>query len=261
MKGAPIDVAFEQGSPPAISGRSAEIREVMTNLILNAVDALPAGGRIAVRTRGEPGRAVVSVSDSGIGMSDDVKRRAFEPFFTTKGVKRTGLGLAVAYGTIRRHGGQIEVESEEGRGTTVTFWLPVDGPPAGGGPSLERVGSILIIDDEADVRELVADVLAGLGHSVTVAGGGREGLARFETGRYDLVLTDLGMPDLNGWDVARAVKASRARRPGAAAHGLGGRGEPGDVPRVEGIIKKPFDLKQLAAAVSQALAASDAGRR
>ena len=260
VKGAPIDVAFEQGSPPAISGRSAEIREVMTNLILNAVDALPAGGRIAVRTRGEPGRAVVSVSDSGIGMSGDVKRRVFEPFFTTKGVKRTGLGLAVAYGTIRRHGGQVEVESEEGRGTTVTFWLPVDGPP-GGGPSLERIGSILIIDDEADVRELVADVLAGLGHSVTVAGGGREGLARFETGRYDLVLTDLGMPDFNGWDVARAVKASRPDVPVLLLTGWADAASPADVPRVEGIIKKPFDLKQLAAVVSQALAASDAGRR
>ena len=258
VKGAPIDVAFEQGSPPAISGRSAEIREVMTNLILNAVDALPAGGRIAVRTRGEPGRAVVSVSDSGIGMSGDVKRRVFEPFFTTKGVKRTGLGLAVAYGTIRRHGGQVEVESEEGRGTTVTFWLPVDGPPSGG-PSLERVGSILIIDDEADVRELVADVLAGLGHSVTVAGGGREGLARFETGRYDLVLTDLGMPDFNGWDVARAVKASRPDVPVLLLTGWADAANPADVPRVEGIIKKPFDLKQLAAAVSQALAASGRG--
>ena len=260
MKGAPIDVAFEQGSPPAISGRSAEIREVMTNLILNAVDALPAGGRIVVRTRAEPGRAVVSVSDSGIGMPGDVKRRVFEPFFTTKGVKRTGLGLAEAYGTIRRHGGQVEVESEEGRGTTVTFWLPVDAPP-GDGPSLERVGSVLIIDDEADVRELVADVLAGLGHSVTVAGGGREGLARFETGRYDLVLTDLGMPDFNGWDVARAVKASRPDVPVLLLTGWADAANPGDVPRVEGIIKKPFDLKQLAAVVSQALAASDAGRR
>jgi GAF domain-containing protein/anti-sigma regulatory factor (Ser/Thr protein kinase) len=255
VKGAPIDVAFEQGSPPAISGRSAEIREVMTNLILNAVDALPAGGRIAVRTRGEPGRAVVSVSDSGIGMSGDVKRRVFEPFFTTKGVKRTGLGLAVAYGTIRRHGGQVEVESEEGRGTTVTFWLPVDGPPSGG-PSLDRIGSILIIDDEADVRELVADVLSGLGHSVTVAGGGREGLARFETGRYDLVLTDLGMPDFNGWDVARAVKASRPDVPVLLLTGWADAASPADVPRVEGIIKKPFDLNQLAAAISQALAAS-----
>jgi signal transduction histidine kinase len=258
VKGAPIDVAFEQGSPPAVSGRSAEIREVMTNLILNAVDALPVGGRIAVRTRGEPGRAVVSVSDSGIGMSDDVKRRVFEPFFTTKGVKRTGLGLAVAYGTIRRHGGQVEVESEVGRGTTVTFWLPVDGPPSDG-PSLERVGSILIIDDEADVRELVADVLAGLGHSVTVAGGGREGLARFETGRYDLVLTDLGMPDFNGWDVARAVKASRPDVPVLLLTGWADAGSPADVPRVEGIVKKPFDLKQLTAAVSQALAASAPG--
>ena len=129
------------------------------------------------------------------------------------------------------------------------------GPP-GGGPSLERVGSILIIDDEADVRELVADVLAGRGHSVTVAGGGREGLARFETGRYDLVLTDLGMPDLNGWDVARAVKASRADVPVLLLTGWADAASPADVPRVEGIIKKPFDLKQLAAAVSEALAAA-----
>ena len=116
MKGAPIEVAFEQGSPPAISGRSAEIREVMTNLILNAVDALARGRAHRRPDAGEPGRAVVSVSDSGVGMSDDVKRRAFEPFFTTKGVKRTGLGLAVAYGTIRRHGGQVDSRERGGRG-------------------------------------------------------------------------------------------------------------------------------------------------
>ena len=256
VKGAPIEVAFERGSPPSISGRSAEIREVMTNLILNAVDALPAGGRIAVRTRGEPGRVVVSVSDSGIGMSGEVKGRAFEPFFTTKGVKRTGLGLAVAYGTIRRHGGQVEVESEEGRGTTVTFWLPVDGP--GGAPSPERVGSILVIDDEPDVRELVADVLAWRGHSVTVAGGGRDGLARFETGRYDLVLTDLGMPDLNGWEVARAVKTSRPDVPVLLLTGWADAVNPADVPSVQGIIRKPFDLQQLAASVSGALAVARA---
>ena len=136
-------------------------------------------------------------------------------------------------------------------------------PRRGGGPGrrcvIRGVGSILIIDDEADVRELVADVLTGRGHSVTVAGGGREGLARFETGRYDLVLTDLGMPDINGWEVARAVKASRADVPVLLLTGWADAVSPADVPRVEGIIKKPFDLKHLAAAVCDALVASAQG--
>ena len=138
----------------------------------------------------------------------------------------------------------------------MTFWLPVDGPgPPGDHPSLECVGRILVIDDEADVRELVAEVLAGRGHSVTVAGGGREGLACFETGRYDLVLTDLGMPDLNGWEVARAVKACAPYVPVLLLTGWADAESSADVPRIEGIIEKPFDVKRLAAAVSEALAA------
>jgi CheY-like chemotaxis protein/anti-sigma regulatory factor (Ser/Thr protein kinase) len=256
VQGAPIDVIFERGALPEVSGRAAEIREVLTNLILNAVDALPTGGRITVTTRAEAGRAIVSVSDSGTGMPEDVKRRVFEPFFTTKGVKRTGLGLAVTYGTIRRHGGQVSIDSAAGKGTTVTFWLPAGeqgeraGAPAA--PS-ERVGSILVIDDETDVRELVADVLAGQGHTIAVAAGGREGLARFETGRYDLVVTDLGMPDINGWEVARAIKSSRSDMPVLLLTGWADAVDPADAARVDGIIKKPFNLKQLTAAISAAL--------
>src|SRR5262245_38180957 len=167
-------------------------------------------------------------------MPDDVKRRAFEPFFTTKGVKRTGLGLAVAYGSIRRHGGQVELESGEGKGTTVTFWLPTGEPPKGESAQPEPVGSILVIDDEADVRELVADVLTGRGHAITVAAGGRDGLARFETGRYDLVITDLGMPDLNGWEVASAIKASRGDLPVLLLTGWADAVDAADVSRVKG---------------------------
>jgi len=258
LRGAPIEVVFDPGALPRVSGRAAEIREVLTNLILNAVDALPSGGRIAVRTRDEAGRAVVSVSDSGVGMPEVVKRRAFEPFFTTKGVKRTGLGLAVAYGSVRRHGGQIEVESQEGRGTTVTFWLPSgeNAKSAAGASQPDTVGSILVIDDEADVRELVADVLTGRGHAITVAAGGREGLARFETGRYDLVITDLGMPDLNGWEVARAIKASRADLPVLLLTGWADAVDPADALRVNGVIKKPFDVRQLAVSVGEALTAA-----
>ncbi len=257
VKGAPIEVVFERGVLPEISGRIAEIREVLTNLILNAVDALPTGGCITVATRAEPGRVVVSVRDSGVGMPDDVKRRAFEPFFTTKGVKRTGLGLAVAYGTIRRHGGQVALESEEGKGSTITFWLPVEElgePSVAPTARADRVGSILVIDDEPDVRELVAEVLGGRGHVITVAADGRQGLARFETGRYDLVITDLGMPDLNGWEVARAIKSARSDVPVLLLTGWADAVDPAETARVDGIIKKPFDLKHLMAAVTAALA-------
>ncbi len=259
VRGTAIELVAELTPTPAAAGWSAEIREVVTNLILNAVDALPRGGRIVVATRTEPGRVLVSVSDTGTGMPEEVKRRAFEPFFTTKGVKRTGLGLAVAYGTVRRHGGQIALDTTEERGTTVTFWLPVAGPERASGsvevlPGSKRLGAVLVIDDDADVRELVADALAAQGHSVTVAGGGREGLDRFETGRYDLVLTDLGMPDLNGWEVARAIKASSAHTPVLLLTGWADVVDADTTGGVDGILKKPFGLGRLAAAVSDALA-------
>jgi len=241
-----------------VSGRGAELREVVTNLILNAVDALPAGGRIRIATSAEAGRAVVTIADTGTGMSEETLRRAFEPFFTTKGVKRTGLGLAVAYGAVRRHGGQIALESAPDLGTTVSFWLPGaegdEAPLLAVPPEPERVGSILVIDDESDVRELLTEVLTGRGHTVTVAAGGREGLARFEAGRFDLVLTDLGMPDFNGWEVARVVKAARRDTPVLLLTGWADPVDSSEEGRVDGIVRKPFDLNRLAAVINSALA-------
>jgi CheY-like chemotaxis protein len=256
VRGARIELTFEPGALPAVSGRNSELREVVTNLILNAVDAVPRGGRVAIRTWGEPGRAVVSVGDSGPGMSEDVRGRAFEPFFTTKGVRRLGLGLAVAYGLVSGHGGDITLESSEGRGTTVVFWVPATAlvetaapAPAGNG---ERHGRILVVDDEADVREVLADVLLAQGHSVTLAGGGQEALACLERDLFDLVITDLGMPDVNGWDVARAVKNGRQGLPVLLLTGWSDAVESG-VGRVDAVIKKPFDMGKLAAAVNAAL--------
>jgi CheY-like chemotaxis protein/anti-sigma regulatory factor (Ser/Thr protein kinase) len=259
LRGAPIEVDLDLGVVPEVSGRVAEIREVVTSLILNAVDALPMGGRIVISTRSEPGRVRVAVSDTGAGMPDEVKRRAFEPFFTTKGVKRTGLGLAVAYGTIERHHGEIALESEEGKGSTVTFSLPAAESRGGEGlepppPPPRRIGSILVIDDDDDVRQLVSDALTAQGHTVTTASGGREGLMHLQTVRYDLVITDLGMPDLNGWEVARAVKVSRPDTPVLLLTGWADVVDPSAGRGVEGIIKKPFDVKILATAVSDALA-------
>ena len=258
VRGARIDLAFEPGPLPSISGRNSELREVVTNLILNAVDALPRGRARRPSARwGEPGRAVVSIADSGPGMSEDVRGRAFEPFFTTKGVRRLGLGLAVAYGLVSGHGGDIALESAEGRGTTVVFWVPATALEEAGAPPLasngERHGRILVVDDEADVREVLADVLLAQGHSVTLAGGGQEALACLERDLFDLVITDLGMPDVNGWDVARAVKSGRQGLPVLLLTGWADAVEAG-VGRVDAVIKKPFDMTKLAAAVNSALA-------
>jgi signal transduction histidine kinase/putative methionine-R-sulfoxide reductase with GAF domain len=257
VRGAGVEMVFEPGSVPPVLGRKAELREVFTNLILNAVDAMPSGGRVLIRSWSEPGRALVSICDSGEGMSAEVRDRAFEPFFTTKGVQRLGLGLAVAYGLISSHGGQISLDGGEGRGTTVTFWIPVSGVDATPAPTPAGVaprGRILVVDDEADVRELLADVLMAHGHHVTLAGGGREALRRFEEGVYDLVITDLGMPDINGWEVARGIKAARASMPVLLLTGWADAVDP-DASRVDAVIKKPFDTAKLAAAVSAALRA------
>jgi signal transduction histidine kinase/CheY-like chemotaxis protein len=254
IRGARIEVVYDPAPLPRVPGRAAEIREVVTSLLLNAVDAMPSGGRIVIRTHADKNRVGVTISDSGTGMGADVKRRAFEPFFTTKGVKSTGLGLAVAYGTIRRHGGEISMDSTEGIGTTVSFWLPGAAPAAAApaapvvAPS-ERKGKILVIDDEASVLEIVAEVLTAHGHAVTVARGGREGLLAFSAGRFDLVMTDLGMPDLNGWDVVRSVKESRATTPVLVLTGWGDTAEAPAGVRPDGFLTKPFDLKRLAAEV------------
>ena len=113
------------GGLPTLDGDTSALRELLTNLVMNAIDAMPAGGRITVETRQELGHAILSVTDTGSGMPDEVRLRAHEPFFTTKGVKSTGLGLSVSYGIARRHGGEVTIRSEEGRGTTVVVQLPL----------------------------------------------------------------------------------------------------------------------------------------
>ena len=119
-----IDVVLDLGTIPSVRGRAAELREVLTNMILNAIEAMPEGGRVTLRTRIRAGVVCVDVSDTGSGMTDEVKRRIFNPFFTTKGAQGTGLGLSVSYALIKGHNGDIEVQSELGRGTTFSILLP-----------------------------------------------------------------------------------------------------------------------------------------
>ncbi len=225
LAGATIEVVTHFGKIPAVMGNISEFREVLTNLIFNAVEAMPKGGTLTFKTEEGEGWVYMSVSDTGIGMSDDVKARIFDPFFTTKGVKGTGLGLSVSYGIIRGHHGEINVESYPGQGTTMLIRLPIPSrlrrsPPPRAVPSV-KPGRIMIIDDDAMVRELLSDILQAAGHTVVQASGGREAIRLFRENPVDLVLTDLGMPECSGWEVAAAIKAIAPRTPVALVTGWG----------------------------------------
>ena len=211
-----VDIRFEPGEDVVVAGEPAPLREVLMNLVLNALDAMPNGGCLTVRTWVEDGWVYSSVGDTGAGMSAETRQRALEPFFTTKGPKGVGLGLSVSLGVVQRHRGEMDIESTEGRGTVVTLRIPRPGvtPPADTvplTPSPVAPLKILAVDDEPTVLEALAETLAEDGHTVVTAGSGREALALLDGGeRVDLVITDLGMPGMTGWELARAL---RTRQP------------------------------------------------
>ncbi|HKW91544.1 MAG TPA: ATP-binding protein [Methylomirabilota bacterium] len=251
LRGSRIEVAVEPGVIGAAAGEPAPLREVLMNLLLNAADAITQAGKITLRTWARDDRVYCSVTDTGGGMPEEVRRRALEPFFTTKGPKATGLGLSVAYGTVQRYGGTLTVESVEGQGTTVEVSLPtasaaaaVAKKPAGARPEPAVPLRILVIDDELQVRATLAEMLEEQGHSVTQAPGGREGLSYLEsnTELVDVVISDLGMPDMNGWDVARIIQDRWPKVPVGLITGWGETEitrEERD--RVNFVITKPFD--------------------
>jgi signal transduction histidine kinase len=262
-RGVHFDVRVE-GDTASVAGRAEELREVFTNLLANALEAMPGGGRCVFRLGVEDDRAVVAVSDSGCGMSEVTRRRVFDPFFTTKGPRGTGLGLAVSWGIVTRHGGVIEVESELGRGSTFCIALPVSTAPAPPATAVSRVvggrrAKILVIDDEPEVRAVLAELLTEAGHEVTPAADGTEGLARCETERFDLLLTDLSMPGLSGWDVAEAFRARFPSVPLGLVTGWGDQLDPEQLGRhrITFVVAKPFRADDVVKEIATALGASD----
>ncbi|OGG53254.1 MAG: hypothetical protein A3F84_05090 [Candidatus Handelsmanbacteria bacterium RIFCSPLOWO2_12_FULL_64_10] len=199
-----------QKTPPA-SGNETDLREMLANLIFNAVDAMPDGGTVTLRTRVEGERVILEVSDTGTGMTEEVRQRCLEPFFTTKGEYGTGLGLAMVYGIIRRHEGTIDIQSALGRGTTFVIRLP-----ALTGQKTEKRGEkafpparplrVLAVDDEPRVLGVLKEYLTGDGHTVETASSGREGIEKFRADRFDLVVTNRAMPGLSGDRLAGLVK-------------------------------------------------------
>jgi PAS domain S-box-containing protein len=264
--GVPLRLDLRLTPLPDVMGRPSELNEVVTNLILNAIDAMPQGGTLGIYTRPEGDEHVVlTVADSGVGMPEHVRKRIFDPFFTTKGEVGTGLGLSVSYSIIQRHGGEMRVESESGRGTTFTIVLPVgtaDGVQAPAGPEAvvgTRSGRILLVDNERPVMTILAEMLTEAGHHVLPVASGAEAVRVFVPGGFDLVMTNLGMTGLTGWDVAERVRAGDPQVPVVFITGWGLQAEDRERCRKLGVINvlfKPVRPAELHTAVQEALAAS-----
>lgn len=235
-------------------GNASELREVFVNLIVNAVDAMPQGGSLNICCQRNGNRLRLRFADTGTGMKDDVREKIFEPFYTTKGVHGTGLGLAVSYGIIERHDGMITVESELGKGTTFHIDLPVAENSVlvqHEEHSIEQTDSlsILVIDDEEFVRETLGEMLADLKHRVVTVDSGRAGLAKLSAQKFDVVFTDLAMPEMDGWETAREIQKRFPELPVVLVTGYGATVQPpsGELDLVAGIIGKPFDFDQVTA--------------
>lgn len=246
--------------PALVSGQPSALREVLVNLILNAIDAMPAGGEVALETEREGASVVLRVVDTGVGMSEEILARAFTPFFTTKGPENMGLGLSSAQAIVRRHRGTITLGSRPGAGTTVTVTLPGAESPAASGAappaSLPSGLRVLVVADEPAFAQVLVEFLTTHGSKVSVAYAGQSALAQLEQGRYDLVVTDLLLPDLSGREVARAA---RARAPDCVVILLSGGLVPTDDLQLDGagvdrVLTKPADLPELLRVAAELLA-------
>jgi CheY-like chemotaxis protein len=247
-----------------VLGSESEMRELLANLIFNAVDAMPEGGLIRIRTGMREASAseetplaprvpqvFLEVSDSGTGMTDEVRRRCLEPFFSTKGERGTGLGLPMVYGIVKRHRGTMDIESTVGKGTTFIVLLPADTSQAREIAPRTHAPTgplhVLVVDDEPIARDVLSEYLMGDGHTVDTAVNGREGFEKFKAGRYALVITDRAMPEVGGDQLAAMVKEAAPDTPVILLTGFGdlmnAAGEKPD--GVDLVVKKPIRLATL----------------
>jgi PAS domain S-box-containing protein len=255
-KGIRYDIDLKIEPAPAILAVASEVREAILNILENALAAMPGGGRLTLHVRGVDRLAVLSITDTGKGMSEEVQRLAFEPFFTTRaGEGGSGLGLALAQEIVQRYGGDISVRSREGVGTTFTLSFPVINAESHGAPvflpSLEPL-RVLAVEDEPEVLDLVRAMLTHAGHGVLTAASGREALELFDREKVDLVITDLGMPGMTGLVLAAELKRRRPV-PVVLLTGWADELDPSQVPNVEVVLAKPFTRERLFDTIARAV--------
>ncbi len=272
-----IKLKLDVESRAIIRGDASELREVLVNMVFNAIDAMPEGGTLTLAARETEDRAEIKISDTGVGMSADVRSRIFDPFFTTKGKAGLGLGLAVSYGIISRHEGAIEVLSEPGSGTSFCIKLPIahslaaktfakaidensivcappciTETPEVVSPPAPRT-KILVIDDEPLVRGLLCETLESENCEAVAASNGHEALQLFDQTIFDAVFTDVGMPGMSGWEVAHAIRERNSRVPIAVITGWGD--AVGSIEQtaaqVNWVVTKPFSATRISELIAE----------
>ena len=267
QRGAAIEVHTELAHDlPLVAAVESQIRDALVNLVFNAVDAMPEGGPLTIRTLLSAGSGtplvLLEVQDAGIGMDEETRRRCLEPFFTTKGVRGTGLGLAMVYGVAQRHGANLEIESEPGKGTLVrmNFAVAASAATVAAGSQRKPAGPmrILIVDDDPLLLKSLRDTLEVDGHEVTAVNGGKAGIDAFveahaEGRPFPVVITDLGMPHVDGRKVASTIKSSVPATLVIMLTGWGRRlVAEGDVPPGgDLVLSKPPKLIELRAALAR----------
>ncbi len=237
-----IDYEEDLTAVDAVSGAASELREVLVNLILNAVQAMPVGGTLLVRTWQTDERVFVAVADTGTGMTEEVRAHAFEPMYSTKGASGNGMGLAVAGSIVQAHGGRIEVDSAPGTGTVMRLSLPRaprETPSDSDGRRAPTASlRVLVVDDEPRVGHVLSRLLGLRGHTVAVATSGADALARPDLGAFDAVITDLGMPDMNGRELAARLRERCPALPVVLLTGDTEHGHTDDT--IAAVLAKPF---------------------
>ena len=252
VRGLEYEVVLEAEKGLSTYGSASELREVFVNLIVNAVDAMPKGGKLSITCRRKDARLLLTFSDNGMGMPDDVRQKIFEPFFSTKGAHGTGLGLSVSYSIMERHAGSISVVSEPGKGAMFMIDLPAvieessmdEVEPVSAQTTSLR---ILVVDDELPVRETLAEMLIAVRHEVELAGSGQEALQKMRQRPFDFVFTDLAMPEMDGWETARSIRKTwpDVKIVLVTGYGPNTTPPPGEEHLVDAIIGKPFDFTQV----------------
>jgi signal transduction histidine kinase len=260
--GRTITISAEPGEIPCIAGDAAELREVLTNLIFNAVDALPKGGAIKLGTHREGEAVVLKISDTGTGMSEEVRQRCLEPFFTTKGRRGTGLGLSMVFGIIQRHEGAIDIESEPGQGTTFALRLPVakaeNATTPNALPASNRPLRVLLVDDHPILCQLVCQHLQDDLHTVETALSGSVALEKFRAAPFDLVITDHVMAGMTGEQFAVRIKEINPNIPVILLTGYAGESTTGkQTPEaIDLVLTKPLSRAALRHALAKVMAGS-----
>jgi CheY-like chemotaxis protein len=255
------DVVLNLNTVGSVQGSESELREALVNILINGIDAMPKGGKITIESGRKGDYVVVTISDTGIGMNADVRKKIFEPFFTTKGSKGLGMGLSIVYGSITRHSGEINVVSEPGEGTTFTIALPASLTSEQGVISESihyddiRNAHVLVIDDDDGPRIVLSEILVEAGYTVDTASSSRKGIEMAQENGYDLVITDLGMPELSGKEVARAVKSSSPGTKVLLGTGWGVQINQTDLVKlgVDDLINKPFNREEVLSTVRNLL--------